>query len=196
MSVTEVLVEVLKDEVFYKRSGGGVTFSGGEPLLQTDFLLAALRACKERGLHTAVDTCGMARKEHLLAIAPYTDLFLYDLKLLDDSRHQRYTGVSNHVILDNLRAVGSVHGHIWVRVPVIPGINDDADNLEATAQFAAQIQGVRQVNLLPFHRAGVEKSKRLGKGSPLEDLSAPGAVAMAAATGIFERAGLQTYAGG
>lgn len=196
MSVEAVLTAAREDEVFYERSGGGVTFSGGEPLLQADFLLAALRACKERGLHTAVDTCGMGRQEHLLAIAPYTDLFLYDLKLLDDARHRRYTGASNRVILDNLRALGSVHSQIWVRVPVIPGINDDADNLAATAEFAAQIKGVRRANLLPFHRAGVEKSARLGRKSIVADLSAPGPAALAAAKAIFERAGLATQTGG
>ncbi len=163
MTADEVLTEVLKDRIFYEESGGGLTFSGGEPLMQFEYLEAVLEPCRGRGLHTAVDTCGFAPREHMLAIAPLTDLFLYDLKLMDGRRHRETTGVSNAPILENLRALGEVHDRIWIRVPVIPGVNDDRANLEAMARFAAGVRAVRQVNLLPYHRMGIHKADCVGK---------------------------------
>ncbi|MGQ9576745.1 MAG: glycyl-radical enzyme activating protein [Thermoguttaceae bacterium] len=163
MSVEEVLAEVLKDRLFYDDSGGGVTFSGGEPLLQARFLEGLLAACRAQGIHTALDTSGYAPWEDLLRVAPLVDLFLYDLKVMDDQRHQEYTGVSNARILANLQGLGRVHGNIWVRVPVIPGFSDDAEQLEAAARLAASIPGVRRLDLLPFHRAGIHKWASLGQ---------------------------------
>jgi len=196
MSVSQVLETVLQDQVFYEDSGGGVTFSGGEPLSQPDFLRGLLGACRGRGLHAAVDTCGLARQEDLLAVAALTDLFLYDLKFMDDAKHRHYTGVSNALILDNLQALGRVHGRIWVRVPIIPGINDDPADLEAAARFAAAVSGVQQVNLLPFHRTGLPKLRRLGQDSGLAEVQPPSAAAMNRAADIFTRAGLTVKQGG
>jgi pyruvate formate lyase activating enzyme len=196
MSVAQVLEAVWRDRIFYDESGGGVTFSGGEPLLQFEFLRACLGACRARGLRTAVDTCGLARPEQLLALAPLADLFLYDLKLMDPARHEQFTGAPNGVILDNLRALGAVHRQIWLRVPLIPGINDDAPGLQAIARFAAAIPAVRQVNLLPFHRTGLPKLLRLGQASPLAQVQPPSAEAMAAALAIFQDLGLETKVGG
>lgn len=194
ISATEVLREVLRDRVFYDESGGGVTFSGGEPLAQPEFLLEMLEACKAEGLHTAVDTCGLAATHQLLAIAPVTDLFLYDLKLIDDVRHRAFTGTSNTLILENLRVLGTVHPCVWIRVPVVPGVNDAVENLTAAAAFAARIPSVRQVNLLPYHRNGAAKSHRLGRESI--GASAPSDEAMADAWQVFARAGLNTFIGG
>ncbi len=171
-SVRQVLETVLQDRMFYEESGGGVTFSGGEPLSQPEFLRALLAACRDQGLHTAVDTCGLAHQEDLLAVAALTDLFLYDLKFMDDAKHRHYTGVPNTLILENLRALGSAHGRIWLRVPIIPGINDDQAELEAAARFAATIPGLRQVNLLPFHRTGLPKARRLGQENGVSDVPA------------------------
>jgi pyruvate formate lyase activating enzyme len=197
MTVSQVLETVWQDRIFYDESGGGVTFSGGEPLAQIDFLRACLEACRARGLRTAVDTCGLAPAAHLRAIAPLTDLFLYDLKLMDPARHEHYTGASNDVILDNLRALGRVHRQIWVRVPIIPGVNDDAPGLQAIARFAAAIPGVRQVNLLPFHRTGLPKLARLGRTAPpLAGIQPPSPEVMAAALAVFQHVGLETRAGG
>ncbi len=196
MSVSQVLETVWQDRIFYDESGGGVTFSGGEPLQQFEFLRACLAACRARGLRTAVDTCGLARAEHLLALAPLADLFLYDLKLIDPARHRQYTGAPNGVILDNLRALGAVHRQIWVRVPLIPGINDDAPALQAIARLAAANPGVRQVNLLPFHRTGLPKLARLGRANPLAQVQPPSSEAMAAALAIFQELGLETKVGG
>ena len=116
--------EVLRDRVFYEESGGGVTFSGGEPLAQPDFLEALLEACRAASVHTAVDTCGFAPRERLLALAPLVDLFLFDVKLVDDARHLALTGVPAAPILENLRALAAVHANVWIRVPVVPGLTD------------------------------------------------------------------------
>jgi pyruvate formate lyase activating enzyme len=196
MTVFQVLDTVWQDRIFYDESGGGVTFSGGEPLLQFEFLRACLRACRARGLHTAVDTCGLAPPEHLLAVAPLADLFLYDLKLMDPARHQQHTGAPNGLILENLRALGRVHRQIWVRIPLVPGINDDAPALQAIARFAAAIPAVRQVNLLPFHRTGLPKLARLGQPNPLAGVQPPSPEAMAATLAIFQDLGLETKIGG
>lgn len=161
--VDGLIREFLRDGPFYEESGGGVTFSGGEPLGQVEFLLAALEAARAVGLHTAVDTCGFASWPDLLAVAKRTDLFLYDLKLVNDERHRRYTGVSNAMILNNLKALAWKHGNLWVRIPVIPGINDDDDSVHAAVEFLAPLPGVREVHLLPYHRAGEPKFPRLGR---------------------------------
>ncbi len=196
MSVARVLKIVSQDRMFYEQSGGGVTFSGGEPLLQPEFLRSLLETCHAGGLHTVVDTCGMASWEHLLAIAPVTDLFLYDIKLMDDARHRQWTGVSNALILQNLEALGRVHQQIWLRIPLIPGVNDDPAELEAIARFAASVPSIRQVNVLPYHRNGAHKAKRLGQDSALADTAPPSAETITNAVGLFQRHSLATKAGG
>ena len=196
MSVEQVMAAVGQDRVFYDDSSGGVTFSGGEPLAQFEFLRAALTACRAQGLHTAVDTCGLAPTGHQLAIAPLTDLFLYDLKLMDEARHRQYTGAPNGLILRNLQALGRAHGCIWVRVPLVPGINDQPADLEAIAGFTAGIPGVRQVNLLPFHRTGLQKFARLGQTSPAAEIRPPTPEAVAEAAELFRAHGLAVRAGG
>jgi pyruvate formate lyase activating enzyme len=195
-SVAKLVETVLRDRVFYDDSGGGVTFSGGEPLAQFEFLRAALLACRAEGLHTAVDTCGLARTEDLLAVASLADLILYDLKFMDEAKHREYTGVSNGMILENLGALGRAHRRIWVRVPVIPGINDSDRELDATAQFAAAIPGVQRVDLLPYHRTGLEKLRRLGRSNPLAEVLPPSAQALAGAVKIFQMHGLAASAAG
>jgi pyruvate formate lyase activating enzyme len=196
MTVTEVLEDVLRDRIFYEDSSGGVTFSGGEPLLQHEFLRATLEACRACGLHAAVDTCGFGCTDHLLALAPLTPLFLYDLKLMDDTRHRQHTGVSNAPILENLKALDRVHPNIWLRVPIIPGVNDDAANLAAIARFASSLQGLRQVNLLPYHRTGVQKHRRLGGAYALDAVQPPSPERMEQASEMFRASGLKTKVGG
>ncbi|MBE3095879.1 MAG: glycyl-radical enzyme activating protein [Planctomycetes bacterium] len=196
MNAAEVLAEVLKDRVFYEESGGGVTFSGGEPLQQPRFLRALLQACRDAGLHTAVDTCGFAAKEDLLAVAPLADLFLYDLKFMEESRHARYTGASNVSILDNLRVLGGMHGNIWIRVPIIPGLNDSVRELEALARCAASVPGVRQVNVLPYHGAGAYKSPRVGRAYRLQEAAPPSPEYMEDVAARFRGHGLSVRIGG
>jgi pyruvate formate lyase activating enzyme len=173
MNVHEVMAEVLLDRIFYEESVGGVTFSGGEPFMQPRFLRSLLEACRAEGIHTAVDTSGYVSKEDLLAVAPLVDLFLYDLKIMDDKLHRQWTGVSNATILENLPALGNIHRNIWIRMPLIPGFNDDPEHVEAVARFAASMPGVRQVNLLPYHATAAHKWKSLGMSNKPDADRAP-----------------------
>jgi pyruvate formate lyase activating enzyme len=196
MTVAEVMAEAVKDRIFYEESGGGVTFSGGEPLVQPKFLAALLDACHAEKIHTAVDTCGFASQEDLLAVAPLVDLFLYDLKSMDEARHTQYTGISNVSILENLQALSRVHKNIWIRVPIIPGVNDDTEQLEALARCAAATSGVRQVNVLPYHEAWSYKSARVGKPCRLENVVPPSAEFMKDVAAKFRAFGLNVKVGG
>ncbi len=196
LTAAEVLAAVLRDRLFYEDSGGGVTFSGGEPLGQPEFLTALLAACRDREIHTALDTSGHVPQEDLLAAARWTDLFLYDLKTLDDRRHRRYTGVSNRLIVENLHALGRVHGNIWVRVPLVPGVNDDPRDLEDIVRLAASVPGVRQVNLLSYHATGAAKFARLGQTYPGGELLPPPAELVAQTAARLQELGLPVISGG
>jgi len=160
MPARQVVDEVLRDRPFHDQSSGGVTLSGGEPLMQPAFLIPLLRSLKDHDVHTAVDTCGFAPRQTVADVARHTDLFLYDLKCLDDGLHRRHTGVSNLSILDNLKALTALNANIWVRIPLIPGFNLDDTLLGELADFIASLQGIRQVNLLPYHRLGANKWQR------------------------------------
>ena len=162
VKVSDVMEEVEKDEIFYDESGGGVTFSGGEPFMQPIFLQSLLEACKERGIHTAVETCGFVNTETLIASRPYVDLYLYDLKVVDNGAHQRFTGVSNETILKNLGQLSHSHDHVIVRFPIIPGVNDNDENVLRLGEFVSSLRSVREIDVLPYHELGIEKYKRLG----------------------------------
>lgn len=179
-TVAEVVAEAERDAAFYASSGGGVTFSGGEPLAQPEFLAACLRACRERGLHTAVDTCGAAGRETLREAAALTDLFLYDVKVLDENAHRMYVGLSNRRLLENLRALAEWGAEVWVRVPVVPGINDDVASLEALGELIARLPRRYPVWLLPYHAIGADKYRRIGEPYRMEGTEAPTVEAMAA----------------
>ena len=195
-TIPEIMEAVLQDRVFYEESGGGVTFSGGEPLTQPAFLKSLLEACRAEGLRTAVDTCGFACTDVLLEVAGLSNLVLYDLKLMDDARHRQYTGVSNGPILANLRALARAHQNIWLRVPVIPGINDREEDWRAAAAFAAGLPGLRQVNLLPYHNLGLFKSRRRSHPETLENAATPGPEQMERAAEFFRQCGLDVKFGG
>lgn len=173
MSVAEVIKQLERDRLFFDESEGGVTFSGGEPLMQHAFLLACLQACHKRDIHTAVDTSGAAATEAILAIAEYADLFLYDLKLMDDERHRALVGVSNQLIHENLRQLVVGGKRVWVRVPLIPGINDDDENLDRLADFVLSLSPHPPVFLLPYHRIGSDKYDRLGRTYTLPNIEPP-----------------------
>ncbi len=160
VTVQKIVTEVLKDEIFYDQSGGGVTFSGGEPMLQPDFLLELLISCKDHGLHTAVDTSGHAEFSAFDRVRKYIDLFLFDIKVMDDAEHQKYTGVSNREILANLKQLASDGEQIIVRVPLIPEISDSRANLEAVVEFLKPLKSIRQINLLPYNKLGEDKVRR------------------------------------
>ncbi len=160
-SAQQILDIVNADTVYYTEQSG-ITLSGGEPLAQPDFALALLDACSHHGIHRAVDTCGYAPASVVEAIAERTDLFLYDLKLMDDERHLNATGCSNHVILDNLRFLDSHGSDLWIRIPLIPGINDDRENLHDICKFLSSCASLQHVQLLPYHRGGTSKQHRWG----------------------------------
>ena len=161
VSVNEVLEEVAKDSLFYQNSGGGVTLSGGEPLLQWRFARGLLQRCKERGFHTALDTTGFASWDVMEDVLRNVDLVLYDIKHLDDHSHIEGTGVSNKQILENLERTVSIV-RTWVRFPILRGFNDSAENIEGVASLASRL-GVEKVSLLPYHEWGRAKYEKLGK---------------------------------
>lgn len=195
-STRELLAEVMRDQVFFDQSGGGVTLSGGEPLLQPVFAGELMQGLKAEGVHVALDTCGFGAMEDLLALASYADLVLFDLKLADARRHAVATGEGNERILANLKALGEAGAVIWIRVPIVPGINDDHANLEATARIAAGTLGVRRVDLLPYHGTAEAKFERMGASYPLRGLEAPGPERMIQLARIFESVGLEVNIGG
>lgn len=195
VGVDELMAEVKKDEVFYRRSGGGLTCSGGEALVQIDFLQALLQACRASGIHTAVDTSGFAPAEHFERILPLTDLFLYDLKHMDEAAHLQLMGCSNGPILANLRLLARAGARIWVRVPLVPGLNDGDENILRTIEFLKDIRP-EQVSLLPFHQLGRRKAAQLGQTFSLEGVEAPDASAVEGIRRRFEEAGLKAITGG
>ncbi len=169
MTVGQVMAEVERDVAFYDESGGGVTLSGGEPLAQWEFTLALLQACRARAIHTALDTCGFASWNVLDQMRPYVDLFLYDLKLMDDARHREVTGVPTGLILANLRALSECGHAIRLRVPVIPGINDDDESIHQIAAFAASLPRLDGIDLLPYHAIAADKYTRMNRPYRLAD---------------------------
>lgn len=187
VSVSEALHEALADRAFFETSGGGVTLSGGEPLLQPAFSLALLRACHEAGLHTAVETTAYCAWEHLEALLPYTDLFLVDLKHRDPEKHRAATGVSNERILDNARRLALTCKPILFRVPVVPGVNDTPDDIGAIAAFVKSLTGLcgggeanLSLELLAFHHLAEDKYRSLGMQYRAGELTPPTPEALAA----------------
>jgi pyruvate formate lyase activating enzyme len=191
MTVEDVLAEIERDVPFYDQSGGGVTFSGGEPLLQRSFLFELLRECKLREINTVVDTSGFAAWDTLDRIRTYVDLFLYDIKMIDNERHKIYTGVSNQLILQNLKRLAWSGSHIQIRMPLIPEINDDVDNLEGTAAFLAELPNISGVELMAYHHIAEAKYQSLGMEYRLKETSPPSETAMLAAAQYFDAVGLK-----
>lgn len=196
MTVGEVLDEVGRDRLVYEESGGGVTFSGGEPLAQPEFLLACLEACRRAGLHTAVDTCGFASQDTVEEVADSTDLLLWDLKHLDPGRHLALTGVALELILANLAAVAARGTPVWLRIPVVPGFTDDRRSLEEAASLAASLPAVERVQLLPYHRTGTGKLARLQRADPLPGTAPPAPEHLRGLAAIFAARNIPVAIGG
>lgn len=168
MTSDEVLAEVLKDKLFYENSGGGMTLSGGEPMVHFEFLCELLPKAKRAGLHLCIETCGYAPWEQYERILPWMDLFLYDIKATDPKKHRQFTGVTNEQILENLRKLDAAGGKTILRCPLVPGVNDDEAHLLAIAELANSLKNVQEINLEPYHPLGVGKCARLGVASRLE----------------------------
>jgi len=169
----EIIAKAEKERVFMEQSGGGVTFSGGEPLLQFDFLLETLQGLKKAGFHTTVDTSGYASPDRFMAILPFTDLFLYDIKHLDPVVHRKYTGVTNELILSNFDMLLDAGAEVQVRIPVIPGLNASKEFMEELRMFLDQrkTKKIRVINLLPYHKTGSSKYKRFDLPDRMADIN-------------------------
>ena len=196
ITVSEVMAEVEKDVVFYDQSGGGATFSGGEPLMQPEFLLALLNQCQVQQIHTAVDTSCYAEPEIVERISKNTDLFLCDLKHMDSEKHERFTGVGNNLILDNIKRLSEAGKEIIIRLPVIPGFNDDQANIEATGKFAASLPRLGGIDILPYNRGGMEKSSRLSSDTRLMQAETPDEEKMNSIAKSLDNFGLEVKIGG
>jgi pyruvate formate lyase activating enzyme len=196
MTVAQVMDEIERDVAFYDESGGGVTLSGGEPLMQPGFLLAVLRSCREKEIRTALDTCGFAAWETLDRVRGYVDLFLYDVKLMDDARHRGFTGVSNDLILSNLRALSQQGHDIILRVPIIPGVNDDEGSIRRIGAFAATLPSLLGVDLLPYHHTALEKYERLDRAYPFADIRPPSEEKMAEMASVLRGFDFRVKIGG
>lgn len=184
----EVVAEVLKDKPFYDTSSGGVTLSGGEPLLQAGFCAEVMAQCRERGIHTALDTAACVPWGEFEKVLPFTRLILLDLKLADTERHRQATGAGNELILANARRLGTTGIPLMVRIPIVPGWTDDEANLAAIADFARGLPNLDAVELLPYHRFAEAKYQRLGRAYALQGTPAPEAVRMARlAAAVAER---------
>lgn len=195
-SVEEVMAQIQKEIPFFAEGNGGVTFSGGEPLAQPDFLEALLRACGDLDLHRAVDTSGFATSRTITRIARHTDLFLYDIKHMDPAAHRRATGVDNALILSNLRLLADSGARINLRLPLIPEINDDQENIRATGLFAASLPGVRSIDVLPYHASAKSKYAKLGMAYPGDDISPSESEGVERAVNILQDYGLTVRIGG
>jgi len=169
-----VLREVERDQIFYRTSGGGVTISGGEPLLQAAFVAELLKACRRHGIDTAIETCGHAPWEDFALVLAHTDTVLFDIKHVDTIAHRRFTAVGNELILANLRRAVSSGAGVVLRLPLVPGYNADADTVRAIAALAREL-GIAELHLLPYHRLGESKYQALGRGSLLQGLTPPSA---------------------
>jgi pyruvate formate lyase activating enzyme len=195
-SAAEIVECIERDTPFYEQSGGGVTFSGGEPLMQPDFLACVLKECRRRGIHTAIDTCGYAEPAIIERVGDGVDLFLWDIKVVEDSLHERYIGVSNSVILENLRLLAGKGKSIILRVAVIPGITDSDDNVSRIGQLAASLGSVERLDLLPYHRAGVAKSRRLARDAEPFTCAPPSTEAVRAIGERLAGLGIKVQVGG
>ena len=195
-TVAEVMAEVRKEIPFFADSQGGVTFSGGEPLAQPDFLEELLLACGRLGLHRAVDTSGFAPAETALRIARHTDLFLFDLKHTDPAAHRRATGVDNAPILANLRLLAEAGARVQLRLPLIPGFNDDDTNIRRTGLLAAALPGVDGIDVLPYHATAKGKYAKLGLPYPGADIPAADPQQTERAAEILHSCGLTVRIGG
>lgn len=196
VTVEEILPEILADESYYRRSGGGVTLSGGEFLGQHEFAAELLKACKEYGLHTAVESTANAPWEKIEAVLPYIDLYLMDVKHMDSTKHKEYTGSGNERILENAKKLAKSGVELIIRTPVVPGFNDTAEEIRAISRFAASLGAVKEHHLLPYHRLGSDKYAGLGRNYALKEIEPPTQERMEYLLEVARESGLHCQIGG
>jgi len=197
IDVPKLMAEIRKESVFMLESGGGVTFSGGEPLLQQSFLLSMLEACHKEGLHTVVDTTAFSAWQPLARVSEFTDLFLIDLKVMDDAAHQKYTGVTNFFILENIRKLLLLGAKIRIRIPAVPGITMTDENIKRSLDFLGGLdRKIEGIDLLPFHQTASHKYKRFGLENRMADLGSINKEELVSIRQKFENAGFIVKVGG
>ena len=195
LTVEQVMNVIKRDLVYYRNSAGGVTFSGGEPTAQPDFLVSCLKACKDTGIHTALDTCGFVKWSVLERMLPYIDLFLYDVKHMDNGKHKQLTGAGNRLVLENLNRISQRGKPIWARIPLISGYNDSEENIRQFAEFVRPLKAVEKVVLLPYNNLAGAKYQLIGKNYGLEYLTPHPEERMMAFVGIFSCLGVKAELG-
>ncbi len=196
VTVDEVLKEVLQDRPYYNRSGGGVTLSGGESLLQPDFAVALLQACKDNGINTAIETTGFANADVIKRFLPYLDTVLMDIKHINSDKHKEFTSQPNDRILENAKLIASEANKLIIRVPVIPTFNDTVDEIAEIAAFTASLPNVNEIHLLPYHNMGRDKYTGLGRDYGMGDLKSPTNELMEVLKQTAEQFGLKVQIGG
>ena len=196
VTVREVLQEVEKDRIYYRRSGGGMTLSGGETMCQPDFAEALLAQSKARGINTAIETTACASCGVVSRLLPYIDTFLMDIKHMNSQKHKAFTRQGNELILENAKKIAESGANLIIRVPVIPTFNDTAEEIAAIAEFASRLRNVTQLHLLPYHRFGVDKYAGLGREYELEELVSPSEEKMQALLAVVNAKGLWGQIGG
>jgi pyruvate formate lyase activating enzyme len=197
VTVEEVLNEIKKDTVFYEVSHGGITVGGGEPTMQTEFVTQLLKACKEHGINTAIETCGYTKWKNLQKMLKYLDLIFYDIKHMDSEKHQILTGKPNELILENLKKLSRETVPIIIRIPLVPGYNDQEENIKSTANFVRKLgDNIVRVEILPYHRLGIAKYKQLGREYQLNDVKPLSKEQLQDVANIIEAYDLEVQIGG
>jgi len=196
VTVGDLAREIEKDRIFYDQSGGGVTCSGGEPFMQIEFLAELLSVSRDKGIGTAIDTSGYVPWESFERVLGRVDLFLYDIKLMDGGLHEKYTGVPNRLILDNMEKLSRAGAAILPRIPLIPGVTDTDENLVAVIRFLSGLEGINEVSLLPYNKIAEDKFRRFGVVSRLGELSMQTESELAAIGRRFEKSGYRVRFGG
>ncbi len=193
----QLLNEILKDKIFYIESGGGITCSGGEPLFQYSFLNKFLKECRSEDIHTALDTSGYAEMEIMMKIAPLVDLFLFDIKHLDNARHKRFAGVSNDIILRNFKWLVSTGYNVTARIPVIPGINTEKKYINRLDKYLSDLlcDNFKEIHLLPYHEIGCSKYDKFNIGL-IQSFEEPQAELLEEYSLVFKKSGFKTKIGG
>ncbi len=197
MTVEKVMKEIEKDKIFFEESGGGVTFSGGEPFVQYEFLTGLLTACRKKNIHTALDTTGYIKREKLESVYELVDLFLYDLKHMENKLHKQFTGVSNKLIIENLEWLSNKKRSIVIRFPVVPGYNDSIENIDLMRFLLEKLYpDVKQIDLLPYHKMARGKAERLGLKQPVNEIEEPERSKLDLLRKKFEEIGFSVGIGG